>query len=429
MKKKQVLIIGGGFAGMSCARQLVVHPDIHVTLIDKNNYHEFKPLLYQVATSALSTEEVASTFRSYFKGKSNIDVKMAEVIAIDPTTQVVQTKEGEHYYGDFLVLATGSVVNFFDTVGAEKNAFPLYTLNDAERLRSRIIAVFEDADRNPQLIEQGALNFVVVGAGPTGIEIAGALADMFNQALPTEFSDLAVKLASIYIVDHGHTILSAFSKNSQSYGAKILQNRGVRIELGLLVKEVANDHVILSNGSKILTRTIIWAGGLKASLLSSNCRLTQGHEGRIDVQLDLTAAGFPNIYVLGDLANISDSNGKFLPQLAAVAQQSGYWAAKNIMAEIKGIPRTSFHYKDKGIMAMVGRNAAVAEIGKKRRELKGTFAFLAWLFVHAALLPSFRQRLTAMLAWSWNYFSKTNELQILDNMDAARIKWHDVKKV
>jgi NADH dehydrogenase len=251
---------------------------------------------------------------------------------------------------------------------------------------------------------------------------------MFNEALPTEFSDLAVKLASIYIVDHGHTILSSFSKSSQNYGAKILKKRGVKIELGVSVKEVASDHVVLSNGSKILTRTIIWAGGLKAGLLSSNCRLPQGHEGRIDVQLDLTVAGFPQVYVLGDLANISDSKGKFLPQLAAVAQQSGYWAAKNIIADIEGISRTPFHYKDKGIMAIVGRNAAIAEIGKKRREFKGIFAFLAWLFVHAALLPSFRQRLAAILAWSWNYFGKTNELQILDNMNAARIKWHDLKK-
>lgn len=428
MKKKRIIIIGGGFAGMSCARKLVSHPEVHVTLIDKNNYYEFKPLLYQVATSILSTEELATAFRSYFSGKSNIDVKMAEVIAIDPITKTVQTKEGERYQGDFIVLAAGSVVNFFGTIGAEKNAFPLYTLNDARRLRSRVIAVFEAADRNPQLIEQGALNFVVVGAGATGIEIAGALADMFNKAFPAQFSGLNIKLASIYMVDFSPTVLNGFSKKSQDYGKKILKERGIKIELGVSVKEVADDHVILSNGNKILTRTVIWAGGLKGDLLAANSNLPQGQGGRINVQSDLTVASFPQIYVLGDLANISDSNGKFLPQLGSVAQQSGYLAAKNIIADIEGKSRTSFSYKDKGIMAMVGRNAAVVEIGKKRRKFKGLFAFIAWLFVHAALLPDFRKRVTAMIGWTWNYFGKNNELQILDDRDAANIKWHDVKK-
>ena len=172
MSKKHVIIVGCGFAGMGCAHKLVDHQNVHITLIDKNNYNDFKPLLYQVATSALSTEEVGSTFRSCFAGKANIDVKMAEATGIDPNTRMVTTREGQSYQGDFLVLAAGSVVNFFNTIGAEQNAFPLYNLHDAKRLRSRIISVFEDADRNPKLIEQGALNFVIVGAGPTGTEIS-----------------------------------------------------------------------------------------------------------------------------------------------------------------------------------------------------------------------------------------------------------------
>lgn len=427
MSQKHVVIIGGGFAGMSCARQLVNHRDVHVTLIDKNNYHEFKPLLYQVATSTLSTEEVASSLRQYFAGKSNIDVKMAEACALDPTTRTVKTKQGESYQGDFLILAAGSVANFFDTRGADQHTFPLYTLHDAKRLRSRIISVFEDADRNPKLVEKGALNFVIVGAGPTGTEIAGALADMFNEVLPKEFSDLAVKSARIYLIDHG-PVLGEFSKDSQSYAAKVLQKRGVQLELGLLVKEVASDHIVLSDERKILARTIIWAGGLKAASLSGNCGLLQGHGGRINVQPDLTVDGFPGVYILGDFANILGPHDKFFPQLASVAQQSGYWAAKNILADIEGKERTPFHYYDKGIMAMIGRNAAVAEIGAKRREIKGLPAFLAWLGVHAALLPSFRQKIQAFIEWTWDYFGKTRGLQVLDHDDAACIQWDEAKK-
>jgi NADH:ubiquinone reductase (H+-translocating) len=428
MNQKHVVIVGGGFAGMSCARKLVDHQDVRVTLIDKNNYSEFKPLLYQVATSALATEDIATTFRQFFKGKRNLDIKMAEAIAIDPHTRTVQTKEGESYQGDILVLAAGSVVNFFNTANAVQYTFPLYTLPDAEKLRSRIIAVFEDADRNPNLIDQGALNFVIVGAGATGTEVAGALADMFKQALPDEFLDLAVKKATIYLVDGGHAVLGAFSEESQRYAANILQKRGVQLVLGRLVKEVAPDHVILSDGSRILTRTIIWAGGLKAASLAQQCGLPTGHGGRIDVQPDLTVAGFSSIYALGDFANIKGPDGKFFPQLASVAQQCGYWTAKNILAEIEGKAREPFQYNDKGIMAMIGRNAAIAEIGEKRRQFQGIPAFFTWLLVHAVFLPSMRQRMISLFSWSWNYFGKTNALQVLDNADAANIKWNDNRK-
>lgn len=425
---KHIVIVGGGFAGMGCARKLAEHPDVHITLIDKNNYNQFKPLLYQVATSALSSEDVASTFRQYFEKKSNVDIKMAEVISVDPNTNTVTTQEGETYQGDYLVLAAGSVVNFFNTQGAEQNAFPLYTLDDAERLRSRILAVFEDADRNPKLIDQGALNFVIVGAGPTGVEVAGALADMFHQCLPDEFSDLAVKKASIYVVDYNHAVLGAFSKNSQEYAAKILQKRGVQLNLGLLVKEVAQDHAVLSNGNKILTRTIVWAGGLKASPLAQSCGLTQGHGGRLNVKPDLTTEGFSKVYILGDFANMPGPNGKPLPQLASVAQQSGYWAAQNILDDLEGNPRKPFQYKDKGIMAMIGKDAAVVEIGEKRHQLEGTLAFATWLGVHAALLYTFHQRVIAFIEWAWDYFGNTRSLQVLDRKNAARIKWDEAKE-
>ncbi len=424
-----VVIVGGGFAGMACAYQLTKSsPDVSITLIDKNDYNQFKPLLYQVATSAISTDSVACGFRTFFRDNPNVDIKMEEVISVDPATHTVKTKSGNTYQGDYLVLATGAVVNFFQTPGAETNAFPLYTLHDAERLRSRILAVFEDADRDPKLIDQGALNFVIVGAGATGTEVAGALADMIDHILPGEFSDLRLNKAAIHLVDHSSTVLRAFSKNSQDYAASILQKRGVKLHLGLLVKEVGQDHVLLSDGNKIMTRTPVWAGGLKACPLASLSGLEQGHAGRIDVNPDLTAKGYTNIFVLGDMANIPSADNKDLPQLASVAQQGGRWTAKNIAADLEGKPRTPFLYHDKGIMAMIGKDAAIAEIGAKRHQMEGALAFAAWLGVHAALLVTFRQKVETVVDWAWDYFGKKRVQQIMDREGPAQIKWNDENK-
>lgn len=428
MPKKNVIIVGGGFAGMSAAKKLIADQNVHVTLIDKNNYHEFTPLLYQVATSSLSTETAAVSFRYYFSNKPNISIKMAHAISVDPKNLTVLTEEGETYRGDYLVLAAGSIVNFFDTPGANTNCFPLYNLIDAERLRSRILRAFEEADRNPELIKQGILNFVIVGAGPTGTEVAGAIADMLHLALPKEFSDMAVKIAKIYLVNHGKNVLEGFSEESQNYAAKILKQRGVELLMGIEVDQATENMAVLSNGKNILSKTIIWAGGLKASGLAGECSLPQGHEGRITIRPDLTVEGFPTIYALGDFAVIPGLDGKPLPQLAAVAEQSGKWAAKNILQHMKGKPTCSFEYKDKGILAMIGKKAAVAELGAKRREITGFFAYLTWLFVHAALLSTFMQRILAFTDWILDYFSRASAFQILDREDDTRIRWKNETK-
>jgi NADH:ubiquinone reductase (H+-translocating) len=421
--KTHVVIVGGGFAGLGCARRLAKSDDVRVTLIDKNNYHQFQPLLYQVTSTELTTGDVPASLRQSLRNHANVDVKMAEVMVADPKTRTVTTRDGNSYQGDVLVLAAGSQANFFHTQGAEQYSFPLYSLEEAERLRSRVLAVFEEADRDPALIEKGALNFVIIGGGPTGTELAGALGDMINLTLTREYADLAVKRAQVYLVEHGPSLLAPFSAEAHEYAARVLQRKGVRLLLGQSVTEVGSDHVRISDGTLIPTRTVVWAGGLMAAPLADNSGLPRGRGGRIEVQPDLTVEGFPGVYALGDFANIPDLDGSPLPQLASVAQQCGVWTANNILAGIAGKPGVAFRYHDKGIMAMIGRDAAVAEIGRKRHELDGPIAFAAWLGVHALLMSGVRERVEAFIDWAWNYFGRTRPVQVLDRSNEKRIDW------
>jgi len=351
-------------------------------------------------------------------------VKMAEVVSADPAGPSVTLDDGQTISGNFLVLACGSRPNFFGTPGAE-HAFPLYGLDDAEKLRSRVLEAFEDADRDPSLLDRGALSFVVVGAGATGTEIAGALAEMIRDVMPSEYPDLDVSRAQVIMVDLGDAVLGAFSPKAHDYAAKALQRDGVELRLGTGVKEIHPGHVLLSDGSTIETRCVIWGGGLQAASLVGATGLPAGRGGRLDVQPDLTVAGHPGVYAVGDAANIAGDDGTALPQLGSVAQQSGEWAAANIRAEIDGKDRHDFDYHDKGIMAMIGRNAAVAEVGEHRHELHGPIAFSAWLGVHVVLLSGVKHRADAFVSWAWDYFSKTRGSQVLDRSGAGRIDWDD----
>jgi len=422
---KRIVIIGGGFAGLTCAKKLAEHPALRVTLIDRNNYQQFQPLLYQVASSALSPSNIAFNLRGVLRHHPNVDVKLTEIVSVDLATRSATNADGQTYQGDFLVLAAGSQANFFGTPGANEHSYPLYSLCDAEALRSRIIAVLESADRDPSLIQKGALNFVIIGAGATGTEMSGAFGDAFQHSLKRAFCDADLSRGQVLLVDGGHTVLHGFSPESQAYAARMLEERGVQIRLGTTVKEVGAGHVILSDGSRIDTHVVIWAGGLKASSLSDHLGIRTGKGGRVDVQPDLTVAGFPGVYALGDFANIAGDDGKPLPQLASVAEQSGKWCAKNILADLAGEARKPFAYFDKGIMAMIGRNSAVAEMGKHRHELKGTLAFAAWLGVHASLLSSTQAKIEAFVDWAWDYFGGGRGDAILDRNDEDQINWSE----
>jgi NADH dehydrogenase len=410
----RVVIVGGGFAGLRCALELAPHANIHITLLDKNNYQQFHPLFYQVAASILSPNNAAFALRDMLRNHDNVDVQMDEVTSIDLEQRTVHTAAGNSFSGDFLVLATGSHVNFFGIPGAEQFTLPLYTLTDAEKLRSAILKTFEAADRNPGDVTTGLLNFVVVGGGPTGVEMAGTLSDMLQRVLQKEFRHVDSNRAQVFLLEMGPSVLNDFSPASQSYAATALKQHGVQLHLGTAVKEVTPKEVLLSDGSRIATRMVIWAAGVKAEAVRTQPAAPRQPNGRLEVQPDLTVTGFEDVYAIGDLANAAGSDGTPLPQLAAVAQQAGKHCAKNILAAISGEPVTPFVYSDRGILAMIGRNAAIAELGKQHHELVGAAAFAAWLGIHLALLTVTRAKLDAIVEWSWGYLTGEHPGQLID---------------
>jgi NADH dehydrogenase len=354
-----------------------------------------------------------------------VDVKLADIAAVDTDKKTVMASDGEQWSGDVLVLAAGSQPNFFGTPGAAENSFPLYALDDATNLRSRILGIFEHVDRDPSLVQRGGLNFVIVGGGPTGVEVAGAIADMIRFTVPTEYRHIDAATAHIYLVDFGDALLKPFSDSAHGYVAKVLKDKGVDVHLGTGVKEVYSGHAVLTDGTVVPTRCVIWGGGIKAAAVAEDCGLAQGRGGRIDAQPDLTLDGKPGVYAIGDVANIPGDGGQTLPQLGSVALQSGACAAENILADFEGKPRKPFRYHDKGIMAMIGRGAAIAEVGKHHHEIHGEMAHMAWLGVHAALLTGTRAKVESFVDWAWDGFTKTGGPHVLDRGDAAKIDWED----
>jgi NADH:ubiquinone reductase (H+-translocating) len=396
----QVIVVGAGFAGMTAARELG-RKGVHVLLIDSNNYHQFQPLLYQVATSQIGVSAIARPLRSVFRRLRRVRVLTAEVLSVDVASRAVTTVEGDTFRAQILVIAAGAVPNFFDTPGAEEHAFPLYSVTDATRLGTRLTQLLDQADRE----SGGSVDVVVVGGGPTGVETAGAMAENVKFVVPKYFSPELAARCRVHLVDMVPAVLNAFSAKSQEYTRQRLTKIGVQLHMGVGVTEVRADGVILADGTEIPSRIVVWAGGLKAGGIIAGSGLKQGKGGRIDVRPDLTAPDAEGVYVIGDAANMTDSTGAKLPQLGSVAQQAGKWAARNIYADLTGGTRRPFHYLDKGYMAMIGRGAAVAEIGRKRIQLQGPLAFVSWLLVHLALLSGFQQKVRALFSWLNGYIT------------------------
>lgn len=396
----QVIVVGAGFAGMTAARELG-RKGVHVLLIDSNNYHQFQPLLYQVATSQIGVSAIARPLRSVFRRLRPVRVLTAEVLSVDVASRAVTTVEGDTFRAQILVIAAGAVPNFFDTPGAEEHAFPLYSVIDATKLGASLTRLLDQADRE----SAGSVDVVVVGGGPTGVEMAGAMAENVKFVVTKYFSPELAARCRVHLVDMVPAVLNVFSEKSQEYTRERLTKIGVQLHMGVSVTEVRGDGVMLADGTLIPGRIVVWAGGLKAGEIIAGSGLKQGKGGRIDVRPDLTAPDVEGVYVIGDAANMTDSTGAKLPQLGSVAQQAGKWAARNIYADLTGAPRRPFHYLDKGYMAMIGRGAAVAEIGRKRIQLQGPLAFLSWLLVHLALLPGFQQKVRALFSWLNGYIT------------------------
>ena len=416
-----VLILGGGLAGVACAHKLG-DEGIDVTLVDRNNYHQFQPLLYQVASSQLPAEDIARPHRTIFKDYPTVTIVTANVVAANLAERSLVLSDGRTLAGSYLVMAAGARPNFFGVPGAEEYAFPLYSVADAERLRRHLQQLLENAMSAEGQREPGMLDVVVVGGGPTGVETTGALAELMHALSST---GRLAEPGQITIVDRGSALLAPFSKKAHKYSLKKLSEAGADVKLEAGVAAVHPDHVELSDGSTLPARTVVWGGGESGSAIAQNTGPVPGRGGRLDVLPDLRVEDFPGVYAVGDVANVpaDDEGGPALPQLGSVAQQSGLWAAENILRERRGEPTKPFAYKDKGIMAMIGRNAAIAEVGKHRHQVEGPVAFAAWLGVHAMLLSGAHSKTDAFLSWAWNYFDRDHAATVEASSSPQRIAW------
>lgn len=398
--KKQVVIVGAGFGGLWAARKLA-HANVEVTVIDRNNYHAFLPLLYQVAAAELEEERIAYPVRSVLSKHPNMNFLMSNVTRVDFVGKTVYMGERTLEY-DYLVLALGSTYHFFNVPGADKYALPLKTVEQATTLRNRILSRFEQANLVTDPAERKALlTFTIVGGGPTGVEFAGALRELINKPLQRDFPKLDMSEVSVVLVEGMDRVLSMFPEKLGSYTGKRLKKMGVDIITERFVTEVKGHSVTLNDGSLIPTRTVVWTAGVKGAEPREGWDLETQGARRVIVDKALNVKGLPDVYAVGDMAYF-EQDGKQLPMLAQVAMQQGEHAAHNIIQKLHGVEQVEFEYVDKGSMATIGRNAAVAQVGNF--SFTGVFAWLLWLFIHVAYLIGFRNRLVVLINWAWDYF-------------------------
>lgn len=407
--RPKILIIGGGFGGLKAAESLARLP-VQVTLVDRRNHHTFQPLLYQVATAGLSPAEIAAPIREILAKHDNVEVLLGEVTDFDLARRTAKLNEFELTY-DYLVVAAGATHAYFGHDEWEQFAPGLKTIEDALEIRRRMLLAFELAERQAAVTgKHQQLSFVVVGGGPTGVELAGTLAEIARQSLADDFRHIDPKKTRIVLLEAGPSLLASYPDDLRQSAKRQLERLGVDVRLNSAVTDVRSTEIHV--GSEVLHASVVfWAAGVAASPLGRALGGPVDRAGRVLVESDLSLRGHREVFVIGDLASLKQAEGTQLPGVAPVAMQEGRWVARQIAADLAGNPRTPFHYVDKGSLATIGRAAAVAQFGKVH--ISGFLAWLSWLFIHIFFLVGFRNRIIVMIQWAWSYFTYDRSARLI----------------
>ncbi len=417
----RVLIVGGGFAGLNAAKGLAEAP-VSVFLVDRHNYHLFQPLLYQVATAVLSPAEIATPIRHVLRDQQNVRVGLAELTGIDLARKVVRLARGEFRY-DYLLLATGATHSYFGHQQWQKLAPGLKTIDDALEIRRRVLLAYEEAEwEGDDESRRAKLTFVVIGGGPTGVEMAGALKEIAARSVPRDFRFIDTTTARVILIEAGERLLGGMPEELGRQARRDLQEMGVQVRTGSRVTEIRPGEVLLGD-ERLPAENVIWAAGVCGSPVAQTLGVPLDDKGRVQVQTDLSVPGHPEVFVIGDLASLTDgATGALIPGVAPAAIQMGRHVARIIAREAGGDqgPRPPFRYHDKGTMATIGRNRAVASV--KGRNFSGSFAWLLWCVVHIWSLIGFRRRMFVMLAWLWSYLSFTKTARLITGYPETRVK-------
>ncbi len=426
-EQKRVVIVGAGFGGLVLARKLSQNSDLQIVLIDKNNYHQFQPLFYQVAMAGLEPSSISFPLRKIFQSKKNVNIRVTEVLKINPETNVVETGLGAIEY-DYLVLATGADTNFFGMKNMIENAMPMKSVSEALAIRNRMLQNFEDALSVETLEERlGLMNIVIVGGGPTGVEIAGTLAEMKRHILPKDYPELNFDSMQIYLYESSSEVLEVMSDESSLKAKQYLTDLGVNLRLGVRIADFDGKYAFTNTGDRLRTNNLIWAAGVKANGLEGIPTAAYGRGGRVKVNRFNQVEGFQNVFALGDLALMTEEkypNGH--PQLAQPAMQQGELLAKNFTRLLNGQEMKPFTYKDLGSMATIGRNLAVVDLPFWK--FQGFFAWMTWMFVHLISIVGVKNRLLIFINWLWNYVTYDQSLRLIIKPKIPKEKLEPVDK-
>jgi NADH dehydrogenase len=413
--KKKIVIVGGGFAGVNLAKQLAAHDYFDIVLVDKNNYNFFPPLIYQVATGYLETSNISYPFRKLFRGKKNFMFRLGELEEVFPAEKKLKLSTGEITY-DYLIFATGCVTNYFGMESVKQNAIPMKTVSDALFMRNTLLERLEQASRETDPVKRRKLLTVVVaGGGPTGVEISGMFAEMKRTIIAKDYPELAGAQGEIYLVDGLKALLTPMSEKSQKYTYDMLVKAGVKIKLNSMVKDFVDDKVYFADGESIETKNLIWAAGVTAIVFKGLPEEAYGRGKRMVVDAYNQVIGQGDIYAIGDTC-LQSSDPNFPqghPQVAQVAIQQGELLGKNLVRAFRNEDRKPFRYRDKGSMAIIGRNKAVAELPKPKMFFSGFIAWIMWLFIHLLSLINYRNRVKTLYNWMVAYFTKDQSLRLI----------------